>query len=118
MDIQETLELAPQKIFLYCSEENKFYALMVRTHEDYKQQRARKYLEMKVMGTSIKDIDSALDCNEELISIKSKEVEAEINYREQRMLKERASNYLQVALEIGRTKRSELRALGDTVTEK
>jgi len=119
MDINRVLEIAPAKISQYCEAENNAYALMLRKHEEYKRERARFYLAKKI-GTdkTIKDIEYELDCNPELSSIKESEINAEIDYRSQRMKKEKAKDTFQSALELGRTARQELRSLHDTILTK
>lgn len=117
MEINTVLETAPGKIYEYASKENEQYALMIRYHESHKRLRARKYLTLRAEGKTIKDADSECDCDEEISVIKDKEMGAEIEYRNQRILKDRADDYLQCALEIGRTMRAEIRAGLDTVKE-
>jgi len=118
MDINKILEIAPAKISEYCEAENNYYALMLRKHEEYKRERARKYLVSKVQGETIKDLEYKLDCDDELSKIKNAEISAEIEYRNQRMKKEKAKDIFQSALELGRTARQELRSLHDTISTK
>ena len=118
MDIQSVLEEAPQKIYAYATEEIRFYEEMIRMHEEYKFFRAKKYLEAKVKGSSIKDVEYSLDNEPALIELKNKEITAEINYKKQKALKDRADDYLQVALEMGRSQRAEIRAGLDVITNK
>ena len=117
MDISQILETAPAKIYSYATEEIKFYKEQINLHEEYKRLRAKVGLELKAKGTSLKEIDWILDNEEDLIELKSREMSAEINYKEQKALKDRAVNYLQVALESGRSLRAEMRAGLDTVKE-
>lgn len=117
MNINQVLEQAPSKISLYCVEENKHYAEMIRLHEDYKRLRAKKYLELKAQSPEEKqkNMEYYLDCEEGLCKIKDLELQEEISYRASRQKKENAEHYLQVALEMGRTKRAEIRSLYDDV---
>ena len=115
MNINQILEIAPAKISQYCEAENKSYAVMLHKHEEYKRERARKYLTSKVDGATIKDLEYKLDCDETLCKIKDEELNAEIDYRGFRAKKEKASNTFQAAMELGRTARQELRTLQDTV---
>ena len=117
MDIQKVLEEAPQKIYAYATEEIRYIEQQMRLHQEYKITRAKKGLELKVQGTSLKEVDWLLDSDSALLEIQSKEIEAEINYKKQKALKDRADDYLQVALEMGRSQRAEIRAGLDTVKE-
>lgn len=118
MDINQVLETAPQKIYEYATEEIRFLEQQMRLHEEYKLTRAKKGLELKAQGTSLKEIDWLLDSDDTLLEMKSNEMTAEISYKKQRALKDRADDYLQVALEKGRSQRAEIRAGLDVVTEK
>jgi len=119
IDINQILEIAPAKISEYAEKENQSYASMLRYHEEYKRLRAKTYLESRVKNEmTVKDLEYTLDTNEELCKVKDLELNAEIDYRAWRTKKEKAENTFQSALELGRNKRSELRALGDTIPEK
>jgi hypothetical protein len=118
MNINVILETAPGKIAEYAELENKAYALMLTSHEEYKQQRAKKYLEQKAEGGTIKDLEYKLDVDAELIAVKNKEVFAEIDYRAFRTKRNRAEDFFQAAMEKGRTVRAEMRSLGDTINTK
>lgn len=118
MDINRILEVAPSKISEYCELENKAYAVMLHKHEEYKRERAKKYLTAKVEGATIKDLEYKLDCDEELCAIKDQEITAEIDYRNWRMKKDKAVNTFQSAMELGRTARQEMRSLQDTIEQK
>lgn len=111
------LEKAPAKISRHTELENKAYADMLKLHEQYKRERAKKYLQRRANeGTvTIKDLEYALDTDEELNAIKDKELLAEIDYRANRERKEYYENEFQSACERGRNVRSELRGLSDTI---
>ena len=116
IDINQILSEAPSAIARHCEVENQHYAEMLRLHEDYKRLRAKKYLEMKADDKeSQKDREYALDCDEELCKVKDLELQEEISYRAARQKKEKAENYMQSALELGRTKRAEIRGLSDVI---
>lgn len=117
MNITDILERAPAKISQHCEEENKHYAEMIKLHEEYKRLRAKKYLEMKAKSPQEKqkNAEYILDCNKELCNIKDLELREEIDYRASRQRKENAEHYLQVGLEMGRTKRAEIRGLTDDI---
>jgi len=116
MNIDQVLEQAPAKIAEYAEKENTSYAQMVKLHEEYKRVRAKKYLEAKALKSgTIPEIDAKLDTDSELIEIKDAELLAEITYRGWRVKKDKASNTFQSACEQGRNKRTELKALGDTI---
>jgi hypothetical protein len=116
MDINLVLELAPAKIAEYTAEENTHYATMLTTHEEHSRLWAKTYLERKAEGgKTIKEIECELELIPEIIELKSKEVQAEISYRASRMKKQKAVDTFQAAMELGRTKRTELKTLHDSV---
>jgi len=87
-------------------------------HEEYKRERAKKYLSLKVQGLgTIKDIEYTLDCDLELVEIKGKELQAEANYRMWRMRKDRAHDTFEAAMEMGRNLRKEWFSTNDTIKE-
>ena len=118
MNINKVLELAPAKICEYAEQENKAYEAMIFLHEDYKQQRASLYLEMKGEGgKTIPEIDASLDIKESLVELKARELDAEVQYRAWRIKKNKAQDVFQAACEQGRNIRAEMKSLGDTITE-
>lgn len=118
MDITKILSEAPALIAERAEKENKYYANMLVFHEQYKQQRAKKYLQLKAeKKDTIKDIEYLLDSNEELCKMKHQELEAEIEYRGWRQRKEKAKDYFSMAVELGRNQRQEFYSLRDTIKE-
>ena len=116
MDINSVLEKAPAKISEYTAKENESYATMIRTHEEYKRLWAKTFLEKKaVNGKTIKELECELEILPELMALKDKEIQAEIDYRGFRQKKDNASDHFQAAMELGRTRRTELKSLHDTV---
>ena len=117
--ISEILEKCPAKISFYCQKENDAYATMIQSHNDYKILRSKKYLQRRSNeGTvTIKDLEYALDSDQELTAIKDKELLAEIDYRACRQKKEYYKDLFQSACEKGRNMRSELHSLKDTINE-
>jgi hypothetical protein len=116
MDINKVLELAPSKIAEYTSKENLNYAIMITTHAEYKRLWAKYYLEKKLeYKKTIKELECELELMPELIELQNKEITAEIDYRSWREKKNKASDTFQAAMELGRTKRTELKTLHDSV---
>jgi hypothetical protein len=118
IDINKILEEAPSKVAYYAENENLAYAKMIQLHQDYKELRAVKYKTKRNQeATAQKDIEYGLDCDEDLIKIKRAEIEAEVKYREWRTKKDKARDYFEMAREMGWNQRTELRNLGDTISE-
>ena len=117
-DITKILYEAPNKIAEFCELENRFYALMIQKHEEYKRAKAKLYLEKKAQGQiTSKDLEYELDCNSDLCFIKDTEIQAEISYRAARAKKERAEHLFNSAVETGRNQRAELYSLNDSIKE-
>ena len=114
--IQKILELAPSKISFYTENEIKEFQFKEAFHEQYRRERARRYLELKAKGeTTEKEREYLLDCNSILTALKDKELIAEINFRGWRMKRDRADDTLQATMELARLARKEMGSLDPTV---
>ena len=116
MDINSVLEKAPAAIASYTVSENEAYAKMIMAGIEYKRLWAKAYLEMKAAGgKTIPELENELIINPALMVVKDKEILAEIDYRSWRQKKDNARDFFNAAQELGRTKRAEMKSLGDSV---
>lgn len=119
MDIDKVLEKAPAAIALYAEKENSAYSMMIACHDEYKRLWSKKYLELRAATQkAVKDIECMLELDEELSKIKNKEMSSEIDYRAWRTRRDKANNMFIAAQEMGRTRRTELKSLNDTVVDR
>ena len=114
-EINDILSKAPSIISYRAELENKYYALMLTMHEKYKELRGLKYKELREKTMTIKDVDYALDCDNELVALKNEEINSEIEYRKFRTEKDRAVNKFEAAKNIGYNLRCEIKGLSDTI---
>ena len=117
MDINEVLEKAPAAIAHYAEKENSAYSMMVACREEYKRRWAAEFLERKITAgkKSIREIECEMEIKVELQKIKEKEMSSETEYRAWRVKRDKAVNMFIAAQELGRTRRTELKSLHDTV---
>jgi len=116
MNINRVLEIAPTKIAEYSEKCNEYLGTMNLLHEEYKKQRAKKYLAAKAQEKiAQKDLDYQLDIEEELNNIKDKELLTEIQYRAMRTKMDKAVNTFEAARSLGSLKKQEMFSLHDTI---
>ena len=116
MDISSVLEKAPSAIATYTVKENEEYGKMLVLHEQYKRLWAKNFLEKKALeGKTIKEIECELEIDPMLSKIKDEEILVEVSYRSWRQKKENARDHFNAAQELGRTRRAEMKSLGDSV---
>lgn len=116
MEISAILEKAPAAIASYTVAENNAYATMILAGMEYKRLWAKTYLEKKSAGgKTIPELECELAIDPALMAIKDKELAAEIDYRASRQKKENARDHFNAAQELGRTRRAEMKSLGDSV---
>lgn len=116
--INEILEKAPAIISERAELENACYAEMIKLHETYKREWAKKFLSLKATtDNSIKEIEATLEIDEELIKIKDLELTKEVDYRAWKARKDKAINMFDMAKQMGFNLRCEQRNLDNIIKE-
>jgi len=119
--INRVLDLAPQKATDQAKLEIEQRAIRDTAHIDYKRLRAKKALELKAKKEenklSEKDREYTLDIDEELCKIEDMQLQAEIKERAYKVEKEYFEKKFESAKAQSYNYGTELKMLGDTVSE-